>query len=146
MKMQPDRVKAIRDTLSNASVSVGRFLWDADASIALSDLLHGTSLGGRLLELAGRSVLVAAQDQLAAALALIELDGVARRLVICPPDLPSEHLPAVGAKARAETIAPDHDGSDDTSGVPLRVICQGTAIPADETPVTCARTGWGRLT
>ena len=60
----------------------------------------GTGLGGRAAELAGRSVLVATRDQLAAALALIELDGVARRLILCTPDVTPEHLPAVVAKAR----------------------------------------------
>src|SRR3989442_1861266 len=30
---------------------------------------------------------------------LIELDAVARRLVLCPPDLPAEHLPFVAATA-----------------------------------------------
>src|SRR5438034_10942288 len=129
MKMLPDRAKAIRDTLSNASVGVGRFLWDANASIALSDLLHGTSLGGRHLELAGRSVLVATQGQLAAALALIELDGVARRLVICPPDLPSTYLPSVIIKAGVDAIVSDRDPHDQGSlGVPLHALSWVTQI------------------
>ena len=75
----------------------------------LGDVLDGTSLGGRVAELAGRSVLVATRDQFAAALALIELDGVARRLIICTPDLPAEHLPAVVAKAGVDAIVSDHD-------------------------------------
>jgi acyl-coenzyme A synthetase/AMP-(fatty) acid ligase len=59
----------------------------------------GTNLGARLGELAGRSVLVATRDQIAAALAFIALDGIARRLVVCTPDLAAEHLPAVVASA-----------------------------------------------
>ena len=47
--------------------------------MCLGDLLSGTSLDGRVAELAGRSVLIATRDQFAAALALIELDGIARR-------------------------------------------------------------------
>jgi acyl-coenzyme A synthetase/AMP-(fatty) acid ligase len=54
--------------------------------------------------LAGRSVLVVARDQLEAALALIELDGTARRLILATPDLPSEHLPALVADAEVDTI------------------------------------------
>ena len=137
---------SIPDRLADAPEGPERFLWGATASVALGPALDGMGLRGRVAELARRSVLVATRDPLATALALIELDGIARRLVICPPDLPSEHLPAVVAKARVETIVSDHDGSDDTSGVPLRVICQGTAIPADETPVTCGRTEWVLLT
>jgi len=79
-----------------------RSLWGADGSVALGDLARGSSLGGRLEDLAGRCVLVATTDQLTAALALIELDGVARRLVLCPPDLPREHVPFVMAAAAVE--------------------------------------------
>ena len=43
-------------------------------------------------QLAGRSVLLPPRP-LTAALALIELDGIARRLVLCPPDLAAAHLP-----------------------------------------------------
>ena len=66
-----------------------RYLWGADASVCLNELVGGSSLNGRLEELRGRSVFLATKDQLTAALALIELDGIARRLVLCPPDLPA---------------------------------------------------------
>ena len=71
--MAPNHMKAIRDKLGNASDCAGRFLWGATASVPLSDLLRGTSLGGRLPELSGRSVVLLTRDQLTAALALIEL-------------------------------------------------------------------------
>jgi len=147
MNMLPDRAKAIRDTLGSAAVGVGRFLWGADASIALSDLLHGTSLGGRLLELAGRSVLVATQDQLAAALALIELDGVARRLVICPPDLPATYLPSLITKAGVDAIVSDRNPHDEGSrGVPLHALSCVTLQPAEPVQVDRHATEWVLLT
>src|SRR5438874_12462117 len=87
----PDRI-----SLWSSSSGVGRLsdraLWGAEASVSLGDLVDGSALDGRLQELRDRSVLVATSDQLTAALALIELDGVASRLVLCPPDLPAEHL------------------------------------------------------
>src|SRR5216683_2469352 len=87
------------DGLTALGHPLGRFLWGADASVALGDLAHGSSLGAGLEELCGRSVLVATRDQLTAALALIQLDGIARRLVLCPPDLPVAHVPSVIATA-----------------------------------------------
>src|SRR5213079_36141 len=84
-----------------------RALWGAEASVRLSELMRGSSLGGRLEELRGRSVLVATRDQLTAALALIELDGVASRLVLCPPDLPTEHVPYVVATAAVDAQVTD---------------------------------------
>jgi acyl-CoA synthetase (AMP-forming)/AMP-acid ligase II len=100
---------SIRDRLDSAPDGPERFLWGASASVCLGDFRNATSLGGRVAELAGRSVLIATQDQFAAALALIELDGFARRLIVCPPDLPSEHLPALVAKAGVDAIVSDHD-------------------------------------
>jgi acyl-coenzyme A synthetase/AMP-(fatty) acid ligase len=79
------------------------------ASVCLGDLLRGTRLGGRAAEFAGRSVLIHTRDQFAAALALIELDGIAKRLIVCTPDLPAEHLPAVVAKAGVDAIVSDDD-------------------------------------
>src|SRR5437870_3653115 len=74
-----------RDTLWNGLSFAGhlleRVLWGVDARVTLGDLTLGSSLGDRHDELRGRSVLVATTDQLTAALALIELDGVAQRLV-----------------------------------------------------------------
>src|SRR5438046_7768249 len=84
-----------------------RALWGAEASVRLSELMRGSSLSGRLELLRGRSVLVATRDQLTAALALIELDAVARRLVLCPPDLPAEHLPFVAATAAVDALVSD---------------------------------------
>src|SRR5271155_84912 len=81
--------------LSASGQPSDRWLWGAHASVTLSDLVRGSSLGGRLEELSGRSVLVATKDHLTAALAVIELDGIARRIVLCPPDLSLEHVPFV---------------------------------------------------
>jgi hypothetical protein len=71
---------SLRDSIANAPAP--RFFWDRAAAARFTDLDCGTSLGGRLADLAGRSVLVATASQLTTALALIELDAVARRLVI----------------------------------------------------------------
>jgi acyl-coenzyme A synthetase/AMP-(fatty) acid ligase len=120
---------SIRDRLADAPEGPERFLWGATASVPLGHRLSGTGLGGRAAELARRSVLIATRDQFAAALALIELDGIARRLIIGTPDLASEHLPALVAKAGVDAIVSDED-----------------VRPAEETPVTCCRTEWVLLT
>jgi len=140
-------VNSIRDKLGNSSDCLGRFLWGSTASVALSDLLRSTSLGGRLPELSSRSVLIAAQDQLVAALALIELDGVARRLVVCPPDLSSEHLPGVIAKAGVDAIVSDRDPHDlGDLGVPLRVFASLDIVPVQREQIEHHATDWVLLT
>ncbi|MGA7524567.1 MAG: fatty acid--CoA ligase family protein [Acidobacteriaceae bacterium] len=97
--------RAIRE----AGDPAGHFLREADHCVALSDLLAGSALYGRADELQGRSVLLATKGQLTTASALIELDGVARRVVLCPPDLPLEHLPHVMELAEVNSIVSDRD-------------------------------------
>src|SRR5436309_10382509 len=102
MSRPPQFMPSIR--LASAPDNGHGHLTGATARVALGELRRGTSLGGLTPQLAGRSVFVATRDQLAAALALIELDGVARRLIVCTPDLPAEHLPGVIARADVDAI------------------------------------------
>jgi acyl-coenzyme A synthetase/AMP-(fatty) acid ligase len=46
-------------------------------------------------------------DQLAAAAALLHLDGLARRIVLYPPDMSREHLPFVAETAGADVVVRD---------------------------------------
>src|SRR5262249_39286606 len=109
MKMLPSRAKSLRDKLGSASNCLGRYLWGADVSVSVADVLTGTSLNGYRSRLSGRSVLLATHDQIATGLALIELDGVARRLTICPSDLPYEQFPSVIIAAEVDAIISDND-------------------------------------
>src|SRR3989442_12868962 len=99
--MPPRDGRSLWDAVRAAGALAERTLWGAEASVRLGELAGGSSLGGRLEELRGRSVLVAARGQLTAAVALIELDGVARRPVLCPPDLPRQGVPFVMATPAA---------------------------------------------
>ena len=85
-------------------------LLGAQSTVALSDLETASSLAVSSQEFRGRSVLVATADQLTAALALIELDGIARRMVLCPPDLPLDFVRQVAASAKADAIVSDRVG------------------------------------
>jgi len=147
MKTPLNRLNSIRDRLSKAAGCSDRFLWGGRGEVCLSDLLQGTSLGGWLRKLAGRSILLAARDQLAAAAVLIELDGVARRIVICPPDVGSEQIPSVIAKAGVNAIVSDCEPGDlDCSGDLLRVRCSPGILPAEREPMKHWATEWVLLT
>src|SRR3954468_16628480 len=64
---------------------------------------------GRALvaDLSGRNVLLRTSDQLFAALGLIELDGVAARIVIAPPDIQPAHLSAIVERAGVDVVVSD---------------------------------------
>ena len=145
--MLANDASTIRDRLAKASQRSDRFLWSAGGSVSLSDLTRGTSLGGHLTELSGRSVLIVTRNQLAAALAMIELDGVARRLVICPPDLPSEELPAVIDKAAVDAIVSDSNPvSAARVSVALCVTVSSVITPSDSLKADRHTTEWVLLT
>ena len=67
---------------------------------------HAVRAGARALDadLSGTNVLLRTRDQLFAALALIELDGVAARIIIAPPDVKPEHLSSVIERAAIDVV------------------------------------------
>jgi acyl-CoA synthetase (AMP-forming)/AMP-acid ligase II len=89
-----------------------RWLDDVAGRVVLSELAAGSSLDRPQRELIGKSVLVLTHDQLNAALALIELDGVARRIVLYPLGVPPEYLAEIAATAEIDAIVSDHPESD----------------------------------
>jgi acyl-coenzyme A synthetase/AMP-(fatty) acid ligase len=112
MKPPSNDVDSLRDNLRRAADLSGLYICDRERTAPLRDLLDGSYLGGHLAELRGRSVLIATRDQLATALALIELDGVARRFVICPSDVGPEQLAAIVADAEIDAIVSNRAASD----------------------------------
>ena len=127
--------QSLRDGLSRVSDPSGRFLWSTGRDFRYDNLLDGSSLEGRLTDFIGRSVLIKTRDQVATALALIELDGVAHRLVICPPDVRPEHLPLLIASADIDAIVFDRDlGEQGDLGISLRVTIGSTVTPVKYLP------------
>src|SRR5215831_1442312 len=135
-----ERVRAARDRSDGS-------LRGVDARVDAAQLVCGSSLDGRLDDLRGRSVLLATQDQLTAALALIELDGIARRLVLCPPDLSVEHIPSVIATASADAIVSDRAAPEARApDVECFVTCSTRIKPANPQRDRRHQTEWILLT
>jgi acyl-coenzyme A synthetase/AMP-(fatty) acid ligase len=148
MKMLPSSAKSLRDRLAFAGSSrVDHFLYSTHTSVLLAELLTGSSLDTPLAKFCGRSVLVATRDQLTAALALIELDGLARRLVLCPPGIPREYLSHVITNAEIDTIVSD-DKMDGLSAlsVSLRATSNPAIKPVDDLPLGRTETEWVMFT
>src|ERR1043165_2342727 len=141
------RNATLSDWLRENRSSPNWTFWGAHASASLNVLAAGSVFAGRISELAGRSVLLATADQLTAALALIELDGVARRLTLCAPDVAHEHLPAIVADAEVDAIVSDRAAPEHQRlGIDLRVICTTEIKPTESQPSRPYRTEWVLLT
>jgi hypothetical protein len=84
-----------------------RTISDARHTVSLTDFLQQTCLIGRPDDLSARSVLLAVSDQLIAAIAMMEIDGMASRLLVCPPDLETDHVRALIEDADIDAIVTD---------------------------------------
>jgi len=103
-----------RDSLASLTYRDGgaaaRFLADANEHIEMHDIARRSLLGAHLPMLHGQVVLVAAKSQLAATILMLELDGVASRMLLLPPGLDPRHLPAIVAEAGVRTVVTDGGG------------------------------------
>ena len=141
--MSPREIFALRDYLGPQLK--GRTISDARHVVSLTDILSQTCLDGRIGELSGRSVLVSMSGQLMAALAMIELDGIARRMLLCPPDLNPDHLSALIDDAEIDAIVTDEPLRWSDAGIYLII---GARLPerSIKVPKTERATEWLMLT
>jgi acyl-coenzyme A synthetase/AMP-(fatty) acid ligase len=116
-------------------IGVGRtppvgYLIGAEHRTALSDLLQGSAIASGVENLLGRSVLIASADQFLVALALIQLDGLARRITLYPPDLAFEHLPYVMRYAEVDAVVSDGSFLSRASiGAAQHAVCTPSLVP-----------------
>jgi acyl-CoA synthetase (AMP-forming)/AMP-acid ligase II len=83
------------------------YIADRDTRVIRRSLLNGSILNQQGEKLKGRSVVLMTGGPLATGLALLELDGVARRVTICSHDLPLDYLPSVLEATAADAIVTD---------------------------------------
>src|SRR3984885_7593460 len=128
MKMSPREIFALRDYLDPGLK--GRTLSDARHSASLTDISDQTCLKGRLAELSGRSVLLAVSSQFLASLVMLEIDGIARRMLLCPPDLNTDHLQALIEDAEINAVITDQPDRFAALGIGLIVTTSEELQPA----------------
>jgi len=137
-------VSGLWDTVAPAGASISGEFHGRGVSVALEELAGGSIFGAAVESLRGRSVLLGTREQLPTALALIELDGVARRMVLCTPDLTPEQLEHVAATAQADAIVLDAASTAPASLEPYFVPSRPIPGPVDRR--TGAATEWILLT
>ena len=138
--MSPRETFALRDYLGPALK--GRTISDARQLVSLTNILGQTCLGGRLGDLSGRSVLLAVEDQLLSAIAMTEIDGVARRMLLCPPDFNADHIQALIEDADIDAVVTDHPPRWTNAGVYLVVAARAPAPAIGKKVKTGRTTEW----
>jgi len=122
---------ALWDSVIAAAAARGGALIGPGRTIPLASLTRASCLVGRLDALRGRSAIIAVHDPLTAAVLLLELDGVARRMVLCTPDLPRQHLSDVIRCAQADVWLSDSS----PESAPPPGVGLDFAVEADAEPV-----------
>jgi acyl-coenzyme A synthetase/AMP-(fatty) acid ligase len=120
-----------------SGLSPRRFVADGAGQIHLADLAAGGRPGVAPDVFRDRSVLISCHRQLPAVPALLALDGIARRIVLCPSDLSPVHVPAVIAEAGVDLIVSDGTGpvTQPIDGLPM--IASDSCLPgADQSRTT----------
>jgi acyl-coenzyme A synthetase/AMP-(fatty) acid ligase len=108
--MQRDNPTSLHFSILAARSLSAQIDMGSAASGSWGELAGGAAFAARSARLRGRSVLVETAGQLAAAEAMIQLDGVVRRMVLYPPDMSREHLAFVSDAAETdELITEDPD-------------------------------------
>lgn len=118
------------DSIAPAGEAIGGEFRGRGDRVALAELAGGSLFGSALESLRGRSVLLVTREQLPTALALVELDGVARRMVLCTPDLSAQQLAGVAATAEADAVVLDAEPLSAAAGLRPYVLA-ARPLPAE---------------
>src|ERR1700744_1810538 len=141
--MSPREVFALRDYLGPELR--GRAISDARHTVSLTDILSQTCLDACRSKLSGRSVLLSMSGQLLSGLAMIEIDGIARRMLLCPPDLNPDHLNALILDAGIDAVVTDQPERWTDKQIPL-IVTAGLPVTQVEPAQTERATEWLMLT
>ncbi len=99
----------LRARLRQAGGLAGLSLADRTTVNTLEALVEGPNDQAMAERLAGRSVLLATGGQMAAAKAMLVLDGLARRMVLLPPGITAEQIDALLRDAQIDLVVTDAD-------------------------------------
>jgi acyl-coenzyme A synthetase/AMP-(fatty) acid ligase len=121
---------SLRDAINVGPAPPPGYLIGAEHRTALGDLLQGSAIASGVENLRKRSVLIASADPFLMALALIECDGLARRMTLFPPDLALEQLPYVMRYAEVDAVVTDGNFlSGAAIGAAQHAICTPRLVP-----------------
>jgi len=114
-----------------------RFIADGRTRVTLAMLGQQKGPQEAAALFSGKSVLMSCSEQMTAALGLIALDGVARRIVLCPPDLDLAHLPYVVKTADVDVAVSEKNQGDANLAPGVRMVawqpeCMAAALVGGE--------------
>jgi acyl-coenzyme A synthetase/AMP-(fatty) acid ligase len=146
MTTQPTGKVTLRSLLERSNQLDRRACFAANGTVRLSDALTGSGFSDQSCNFDGRSVFLATPDQLTTAIAMIELDGHAGRVILCPPDVDPRQFATIVAAGQVDIIVCGEDTSDfEQLGLPI--VTAGPELkPRGPSPTEARHTEWVLLT
>ena len=108
----------------------------------LDEFEVASSLSSHLASLRERSVVLVVRDMAKAAAALIDLDGWARRIVLCPPEWELARLESAARDAEADALVFDGDGRLPPIPLELAAPCRLPLQNLEAPRTACCETEW----
>jgi acyl-coenzyme A synthetase/AMP-(fatty) acid ligase len=139
-------VNSLWDSVARSGAPIAGEFHGRSMRIALEELSLASMLGTNPEPLRGRSVMIATREQLLAAVCLIELDGVARRVILCPPYLAEDQLSAVARRAAADAVVVEAGTSPWTLSGTTAHVMTPRPIPGHMRRQASEATDWVLLT
>lgn len=138
----------LREKLLAAGGLDGLFLSDHRERRNLAGIVGGPRDASVSDALAGKRVLLAVGGQMAAARAMLALDGLVARLALVPPGLAPEHVARIAADSEAEIVVCDAEGLPvgDLPGLPRIDIEVAAKAAAENGRKTNQETEWALAT
>ena len=132
-------------TLANLierSGGAGRAVSTRDHCVPLGSVASLSVFGAERERFADRSVALYVGDMAKAAAALIDLDGLARRILLCPPGWDAAKLRSAAAQAECDALAFDEASASPTLGVDVRLPVRLPLDPREAFKQTPIETEW----
>lgn len=145
--MQKAKPVSLRSAVIASGNLSTRLLVGVRAKATWGELVYGSALDCAAEELRGKSVVLATTDQFAASAVLVELDGIARRIVLFPPDVSLEHLKHVVKTAEVDVVVTDSaETASAEYGIARLVMCGNQVRPLNAERGEYIETEWILLT
>jgi acyl-coenzyme A synthetase/AMP-(fatty) acid ligase len=149
MKVASDPENTLWTRTVASGALAGRFLACGERCLELTALAQAAPWQIPAQQIEARSVLIAVHNPLQAALALRELDGLAARVVLCPPGYSAQSLRHVAAQAQADAVILDEGAEASAESLtpalfPIRASAR--LLPVERPARTMRSTEWILLT
>jgi len=143
--MQRDNRETLQQLTKLPAAPVERCIASVSHRLSLTAFDAANSLRGGTAPFLGRNVFVRTHGQFATVLAVLALDGIARRLLLCPPDIPDGQIPRLMQDGEAERIITDSDIDMDGLASPVPATAAAARFDTEWVLFTSGTSGVPKL-